>query len=36
MNHDPELTRFQSSGFPVTPEVQMPSEGRWTQQLSPH
>ena len=21
MNHDPELKRYQSSGFPVTPEV---------------
>jgi len=24
MNHDPELTRFQGSGFPLTPEVRTP------------
>ena len=24
MNHDPDLSRFQSSGFPVTPQVQLP------------
>ncbi|KQT93483.1 hypothetical protein ASG49_00190 [Marmoricola sp. Leaf446] len=24
MNHDPELARFQSSGFPITPQVQLP------------
>ncbi|WP_270889653.1 N-acyl homoserine lactonase family protein [Pedococcus sp. 5OH_020] len=24
MNHDPDLSRFQSSGFPLTPQVQLP------------
>ncbi len=24
MNHDPELSRFQSSEFPITPEVRLP------------
>ena len=24
MNHDPELSRFQSSDFPITPQVQLP------------
>ena len=24
MNHDPELKRYQSSGFPVTPKVTLP------------
>lgn len=27
MNHDPQLERYQSCGFPITPEVNLPSTG---------
>jgi glyoxylase-like metal-dependent hydrolase (beta-lactamase superfamily II) len=36
MNHDPELARFQDSGFPVTPVVQLPLARRWARRLPQH